>query len=88
MQMHMREVFKRIGWRYTKSYYCNEYQYFYLYMFCRSLWIPAMYYFMHRCDTLNPAIFVVYPLHILMSWYYVSHIPHLVKSRGRELKKI
>lgn len=88
VNMHLREVFKRIGWRYTWAYYWNEYQYCFLYIICRSIWIPACYYWMYICDTINPAVLIIYPMHCVMSWYYVSMLPKLIKMRTVELKKI
>lgn len=86
--MHLREVFKRIGWRYTWAYYWNEYQYCLMYIVCRSIWIPACYYWMYTCDTINPAVLIIYPLHCVMSWYYVSMLPKMIKMRTVELGKI
>ena len=43
---------------------------------------------MYTCDTLNPVVLIIYPLHCVMSWYYVSMLPKLVKMRNRELKQI
>lgn len=86
--MNMREVYKRIGWRYTNSYYLNEFGYFFLYIICRSIWIPACYYWMWNAYTINPVVMIIYPLHCVMSWYYVSHIPNLIVARWKELGKI
>ena len=86
--MHLREVFKRIGLRYTWAFYWNEYQYCVMYILCRSLWIPACYYWIYPCKTINPAMFIIYPLHCVMSWYYVSMLPKLIKDRTRELKNM
>ncbi len=88
VNMHMREVLKRIGMRYTWSYYVNEYLYCFLYIICRSLWIPACYYWMYTCDTINPAVLIIYPLHCVMSWYYVSMLPKMIKVRTKEIKQI
>lgn len=87
VNMHLREVYKRIGWRYTWAYYLNEYQYCFTYIVCRSIWIPAAYYWMFTCDTTNPSVMIIYPLHCVMSWYYVSMLPPMIKARNRELKK-
>jgi hypothetical protein len=88
VSMHLREIYKRIGLRYTWAYYFNEYQYCFTYIVCRSIWIPACFYWMYTCDTLNPVVLIIYPLHCVMSWYYVSMLPKLVKMRNRELKQI
>jgi hypothetical protein len=88
VNMHLREVYKRLGMRYTWAYYVNEYQYCFMYIICRSIWIPACYYWMYPCETLNPAVFIIYPLHCLMSWYYVSMLPPMIKARNSELKKL
>lgn len=88
VQMNMREILKRIGWRYTKSYYFNEYQYFILYFCARTMWIPSCYYFMFMCETINPITAIIFPLHILMNYYYASHIPKMAKQRYDEYNKI
>lgn len=87
VNMHLREIYKRIGWRYTWAYYLNEYQYCLGYIVCRSIWIPACYYWMFPCETTNPAVMIIYPLHCVMSWYYVSLLPPMIKSRNKELAK-
>jgi hypothetical protein len=84
--MHFREVLKRIGWRYTWTYYANEYLYSYLYIICRVFWIPAIYYWMVTCDTTNPIVLILYPLHSIMGWYYVSMLPKMIRVRTREIK--
>lgn len=88
IQMNMREVYKRIGWRYTKAYYFNEFQYLCIYFTVRTTWIPSTYYFMFNCPTLNPVIAVIFPLHVAMNYYYSSMIPKLFKVRVGELKQI
>jgi TLC domain len=88
VNMHLREVYKRLGMRYTWAYYFNEYQYCFTYIVCRSIWIPAAYYWMYTCDTTNPAVLIIYPLHCVMSWYYVSLLPPMIKSRNKELAKL
>ena len=88
INMHLREVFKRIGWRYTWAFYWNEYQYCAMYILCRSLWIPACYFWIYPCSTVNPSVLIIYPLHCVMSWYYVSMLPKLIKDRTRELNNI
>jgi hypothetical protein len=85
VNMHLREIYKRIGWRYTWAYYFNEYQYCFTYIVCRLIWIPACYYWMITCDTSNPAVIIIYPLHCVMSWYYVSLLPPMIKGRNKEL---
>jgi hypothetical protein len=44
VNMHIREVYRRMGWRYTWLYYVNEYQYSFMYMTIRALVIPALFY--------------------------------------------
>lgn len=88
IQMNLREVFKRMGWRYTKTYYINEWQYFIFYVICRSIWIPLCYYPIYNCSTTNPVVMIIYPLHIVMNFYYVSNVIALAKSRMREVKKL
>lgn len=86
--MNLREVFKRLGMRWTWAYYVNEYQYCAMYIVCRAIWIPICYYWMWGCESMNPAVLIIYPLHCLQSWYYVSMIFPMVKSRNREVKKL
>jgi hypothetical protein len=86
--MHIREVLKRIGWRYTWIYYVNEYLYSYLYIFCRAIWIPAIAYWVYTCDTINPIVVIFYPVHILQGLYYVSLLPKMIRVRTTEIKKI
>jgi len=43
---------------------------------------------MYTCDTINPAVLLIYPLHCFMSWYYVSLLPPMIAARNKELKKI
>lgn len=88
INMHLREVYKRFGMRYTWAYYFNEYQYCFTYIVCRSIWIPACYYWMYNCETTNPAQFFIYPAHCVMSWYYVSMLPKMIASRNKELSQI
>ena len=88
VSMHLREIYKRVGWRFTWAYYLNEYQYCTSYIFCRALWIPAVYYWINSCDTINVAVMVIYPLHCLQSWYIVSLLPKVVMMRGRELVQL
>lgn len=76
--MHGREIFKRMGMRYTKLYYLNDYLYYFEYLTCRTLWIPSIYYLIFNCPTSNPVSLVIYPMHVVMSWYYCSHIPGLI----------
>lgn len=88
VNMHLREIYKRLGMRYTWAYYVNEYQYCFTYIVCRSIWIPACFYWIYTCDTTNPVVMIIYPLHCVMSWYYVSMLPPMIKARNRELKKM
>lgn len=76
--MHMREILKRMGMRYTKAYYVNDFIYYFEYLACRVFWIPAIYYFVFTCPTSNPVSMIIYPLHIIMSWYYCSNIPPMI----------
>ena len=86
--MHGREILKRMGMRYTKLYYLNDYTYYLEYLGCRTLWIPSIYYLIFNCPTSNPVHLIIYPMHVVMSWYYCSHIPSLMIQRYKELKKI
>lgn len=86
--MHGREIIKRQGMRYTWIYYLNDYSYYFEYLFCRLFWIPSIYYFIFTCPTSNPVSLIIYPMHVVMSWYYCSHIPTLIVQRYKEIKKI
>ena len=53
--MHGREIIKRMGLRYSKLYYLNDYMYYCEYLVCRIFWIPALYfYFIYPCSSINP----------------------------------
>jgi hypothetical protein len=86
--MHLRDILRRLGWRYTLTYYANEYYYSFAYMFCRSWWLPSAYYWIYPCITVNPTVFIMYPLHCVQSWYYVSKLPKMVMYRMSEQKKL
>ena len=86
--MHFRDIYRRLGWRYTWAYYANEYYYCFAYMFCRSWWLPLAYYWMYPCSTLSPFVLIMYPIHCVQSWYYVSCLPKMIKQRNWEIKKI
>eukprot|EP00347_Sterkiella_histriomuscorum_P012853 403366974 len=86
--MHMREVFKRMGMRYTKWYYLNDFAYYIEYFICRGFWIPSVFYFIFSCPTSNPVSLIIYPLHVIMSWYFCSYIPPMITQRFKEYKKI
>ena len=86
--MHLREIFKRFGMRYTLSYYMNEYYYCFAYMLCRGLIIPCIFYFYWSCESSGPFFMLFYPPHVLQSWYYVSQLPRMVKFRKSEEVKL
>jgi hypothetical protein len=86
VNMHLREIYKRFGMRYTWAYYFNEYQYCLGYILCRSIWIPLCFYWIVTCDTTNPIVLFIYPMHCVMSWYYVSLLPSMIRARNKELK--
>ncbi len=86
--MNIREVFRKIGMRYTKIYYHNEFQYLVLYLICRSLWIPSIYYFIFTCPTSNTVINILYPAHCLQSLYYCWQMLSLLTQRWTEMNKI
>ena len=85
--MHLREILKRLGLRYSLSYYANEYYYCYAYMICRGLFIPCVYYFWYSCESTGPIFLVFYPVHIVQSWYYVSQLPKMIRWRNAERDK-
>ncbi|CDW86390.1 transmembrane protein 56 [Stylonychia lemnae] len=86
--MHMREILKRMGMRYTWSYYINDFAYYLTYFMCRGFWIPSVYYFIFTCKSSNPVTLVIYPLHVIMSWYFCSFIPAMAQQRIDEINKI
>jgi len=85
--MHLRDILRRLGWRYTWAYYANEYYYSFAYMFCRSWWLPSAYYWIYPCATVNPTVFIMYPLHCVQSWFYVSKLPKMIRVRNSEREK-
>ena len=88
VSMHIREVFKRLGYRYTWLYYFNEYFYCFFYTTCRTIWIPWVYLYIFPCESANPVIWVFYPCHCVQSWYYVSKLPKLWSMRNEERSKL
>jgi hypothetical protein len=86
--MHLREILKRFGLRYTWSYYANEYYYCITYMICRGLCIPFIYYIFWTCDSSGPFVLIFFPIHIVQNWYYVSQLPKLIKVRNTERAKL
>lgn len=86
--MHLREIYKRIGWRYTWSYYLNEYYYSGAYMLCRGLIIPCVFYFFWNCESTGPIFLGLYLPHVLQNWYYVSKLPKMWKTRDIERIKL
>lgn len=86
--MHLREIIKRCGMRYTKLYYLNDYMYYCEYLACRTVWIPSIYYYIYTAPTMGPVAIYVFPFHCIMSWYYCSNIPPLMIQRWKEYKKI
>ena len=86
--MHIREIVKRFGMRYTWTYYANEYYYCITYMICRGLIIPSLYYFYCVCESSGPVFMALFPPHILQSWYYVSQLPKMIKVRNGERVKL
>lgn len=72
LQMNGREILKRMGLRYTKLYYYNEFGYGLTYLFCRIFWIPSIFYLIYSCPTMNPITTFTYVLHVVMSWYYCT----------------
>lgn len=88
VQMNGREILKRMGLRYTRAYYYNEFGYCIIYFLCRIFWIPSIYYLIYTCPTSNSVTLVFYLFHVVMSWYYCTHIPGLFKQRYNEMSKI
>ena len=88
LQMNGREILKRMGLRYTRAYYYNEFAYCLTYLFCRVFWIPAIYFLIYKCPTTNPWVTVLYLGHVTMSWYYCTQIPRLLSHRYTEMGKL
>ena len=88
LQMNGREILKRMGLRYTKAYYLNEFAYCLTYLFCRIFWIPSIYYLIWTCPSTNPFVLVFYLCHVLMSLYYCMQIPRLLGQRWNEMGKL
>ena len=86
--MHLREILKRFGMRYTWSYYLNEYYYCATYMICRGLIIPSLFYLFWTCESSGPFSMIIYPVHVLQSLYYVTQLPKLWKIRNGEVVKL
>jgi hypothetical protein len=78
IQMNMREVFRKIGLRYTKLYFNNEFQYLVIYLIARMLWIPSIYYFIFTCPSCGLVPQVLYPIHCLQSFYYCVQMMKLL----------
>lgn len=88
IQMNMREVFRKIGLRYTKLYFHNEFQYLVIYLIARMFWIPSIYYFMFTCPSAGSVISVLYPIHCVQSFYYCLQMMKLLNQRWTEMNKI
>ena len=82
--MHLRELIKRFGMRYTWSFYANEYYYCGAYMICRGIFIPCVYYFWYTCDSSGPFYLIFFPIHVVQSWYYVAKLPKMWRVRDKE----
>lgn len=84
---NLREILKRVGLRYSKISYLNDYIFFVTYIPCRSIWIPAAAYFAYACDSMHPLVLLSYPLHIIRGLTWVYEMICLCGSRYRELQK-
>jgi len=86
--MHGREIIRRMGMRYTKTYYLNDYCYYSEYFLCRFFWIPSIYFFsIYPCATMHPIqTYILYPIHLGMSFFYASHTPGLMRQRYQEIQ--
>jgi len=82
--MHIRDIFRRIGWRYTMTFYANDYIYAFGYIVLRLTWLPAVYYWIWPCPTANPCLVIMYPIHVVQSWYYILKLPKMIKERNVE----
>ena len=65
VQMNVREIFRKIGMRFTKTYFYNEFNYLGMYLVCRMLWIPSIYYFIFNCPSCGIVLSILYPIHCL-----------------------
>ncbi|CDW79738.1 transmembrane protein 56 [Stylonychia lemnae] len=88
IQMNTREIFRKIGMRYTKTYFHNEFQYLIIYLLARVFWIPSILYPIFTCDSSNWIIRTLYIFHVVQSWYYCSQMVTLLKQRINEVLKL
>ena len=65
IQMNFRELLRKIGLRYSKSYFFNEFNYMGVYLLARMIWIPSIYYFIFNCSESGIVISILYPVHCL-----------------------
>jgi len=61
--MNMREVYRKIGMRYTKTYFVNEFQYLILYLLARVFNVPSILYIVLTCPTSNYVVRTVLIVH-------------------------
>eukprot|EP00347_Sterkiella_histriomuscorum_P019634 403340875 len=88
IQMNLREIFRKIGMRYTKTYFHNEFQYLTIYLLARMFWIPSIFYFIFTCPDAGIVIKILYPIHCLQSFYYCMQMLTLLRQRYAELQKL
>jgi hypothetical protein len=63
--MHYREILKKIGWRYTTTYYLNEKYYFLSYIFGRTVvYGYGLVFHMYNCSEIWLCLKIIFPLHI------------------------
>ena len=86
--MNLREIFRKIGMRYTKAYFVNEYLYLVPYIIARGIWIPCIYYITTTCDVVGIVTQVLYPLHLAQNFFYVKQMFTLLNQRISEQTKI
>lgn len=72
IQMNLRELLRKIGLRYSKAYFFNEFNYMIVYLLARMFWIPSIYYFIFSCPESGIVISILYPVHCLQSLYYCT----------------
>lgn len=72
IQMNLRELLRKIGMRYTKAYFFNEFNYMGVYLIARAICIPSIYYFIFNCSESGIVLSILYPVHCLQSLYYCT----------------
>jgi hypothetical protein len=65
VQMNLREVIRKIGWRFTKTYYHIEFQYLALYIIARAIVTPIISLKLFTCPHYSTLLCVIFVAHNL-----------------------